>query len=131
VQPSKTAKLQGTFYVINGLWPLVHMRSFEAVSGSKTDKWLVRTVSGLLITVGLEQFRATPGRESAAGARRLGVGTAITLAAIDFYYASKGRIPKVYLLDCALELFWIRSWLGKDVAGGGRRVPLDRSTGSA
>jgi hypothetical protein len=131
VQASKTAKLQGTFYIINGLWPLVHMRSFEAVSGPKTDKWLVRTVSGLLIAVGLEQLRAAPGRESAAVARRLGVGTAVTLAAIDLYYASKGRISKVYLLDSAVELFWIRSWLRKDLAVGARQVPLDRSTASA
>ncbi|MDQ0921968.1 hypothetical protein QF038_000476 [Pseudarthrobacter sp. W1I19] len=131
MQPSKTAKLQGTFYIINGLWPLVHMRSFEAVSGPKADKWLVRTVSGLLIAIGLEQVRATPDRESAAVARRLGIGAAVTLAAIDLYYALSGRISRVYLFDATVELFWIRAWLGKDLAAGRGKVPLDRSTQSA
>jgi hypothetical protein len=121
MQPSKTAKLQGIYYIINGLWPLVHMPSFEAVSGSKADKWLVRTVSGLLIAIGLEQVRATPGRESAAVARRLGAGAAVTLAAIDLYYALSGRIGRVYLLDAAVELFWIRAWLGKDSAAAGEK----------
>jgi hypothetical protein len=41
----------------------------------------------------------------------LGIGTAATLAAIDLYYASTGRLRKIYLLDAALELWWIRNWL--------------------
>jgi hypothetical protein len=131
MQSSKTAKLQGAFYIINGLWPLVHMRSFEAVSGPKADKWLVRTVSGLLIAIGLEQVRATPGRESAAVARRLGIGAAVTLAAIDLYYSLSGRISRAYLLDAAVELIWIRAWLGKDLPAGIAKVPLDRSAESA
>lgn len=39
------ARLHGIFNVLNGLWPLLHMHSFEAVFGLKTDKWLVRTVA--------------------------------------------------------------------------------------
>jgi len=106
------AIFQGSLNVITGLWPIVHMRSFEAVSGYKTDKWLVRTVAGLLITIGSEQLRAATGSEERkAAARRLGIGTAATLAAIDLTYAVKGEISKIYLLDAALELLIIRSWL--------------------
>lgn len=28
-------------WIASGLWPIVHMRSFEAVAGRKRDKWLV------------------------------------------------------------------------------------------
>jgi hypothetical protein len=108
---SGMARFQGSFNVIAGLWPLVHMRSFEAVSGPKTDKWLVRTVSGLLITIGVEQFRGAPSAEGAAAAKRLGIGTAVTLTAIDLVYVAKGRISKIYLLDAAVELLIIRGWL--------------------
>lgn len=106
-----TAKLQGSFNIASGLWPLIHMRSFEAVTGAKADKWLVRTVSGLLVTIGAEQMRHPAISRSAGASRRLGIGTAATLAAIDILYASRGRISKIYLLDAAMELWWIRRWL--------------------
>jgi len=41
---------QGLFYLTSGIWPLLDMPSFEAVTGRKTDKWLVKTV-GLLVAV--------------------------------------------------------------------------------
>lgn len=107
----KIARFQGSFNVLNGLWPLIHMPSFEAVSEPKTDKWLVRTVSGLLITIGLEQLRATTNAGGVTVAKRLGIGTAATLTAIDLIYVAKGRISRVYLLDAAMELLIIRSWL--------------------
>ena len=37
-------------------------------------------------------------------ARRLGVGTAAVLAAIDLVYVPAGRISKMYLLDAAVEV---------------------------
>jgi hypothetical protein len=71
------------------------MRSFEAISGPKTDKWLVRTVSGPLITVGLEQLRASSQTEGTATAKHLGHRTAAAPAAIDLIYVAKGRISKI------------------------------------
>ncbi len=40
-----------------GLWPLVHRRSFEAVTGRKTYWWLVNTVGSLLETPRGERSR--------------------------------------------------------------------------
>lgn len=105
------ARAQGVFNVLTGLWPLVHIRSFEAVFGPKTDKWLVRTVGGLLLVNGIAQFRA--GRGGAADvqpARRVGMGTAATLAAVDLIYVGNGTLSKMYLLDAAAELLWITLW---------------------
>ena len=44
---------QGTYYLLTGAWPLVSMASFEFISGSKTDHWLVNTVGILAIAMGL------------------------------------------------------------------------------
>ncbi|WP_437802577.1 hypothetical protein [Sorangium sp. So ce693] len=44
------AGAQGLFYVIAGIWPLVNLRTFEAVTGPKSDRWLAKT-TGLLIAV--------------------------------------------------------------------------------
>ena len=100
------ARAQGLFNVASGAWPLLHLPSFEAVFGPKTDRWLVRTVAGLLLTNGLVQLRA--GRPE--DARRVGLGTAVVLAAIDLRYAPPGRISRVYLVDAAMQLAWIAAW---------------------
>lgn len=34
---------QGSYYFITAVWPLAHMRSFLAVTGPKTDLWLMGT----------------------------------------------------------------------------------------
>ena len=34
---------QGAYYALTALWALVHVRSFQAITGPKTDLWLVKT----------------------------------------------------------------------------------------
>jgi len=101
----------GVVNVASGLWPLVHMRSFEAVTGPKTDDWLVRTVAGLLVANGAVQVSAA-GRspDALALAHRLGIGTAVTLGLVDLVYGGTGRISRVYLLDGLVEAGWIVAW---------------------
>ena len=43
---------QGGFYVATGLWAIVHIGSFQKVTGPKTDIWLVKTVGLLLVAIG-------------------------------------------------------------------------------
>lgn len=111
MHPATVARLHGLFNVAGGLWPLVHLPSFEAVSGPKTDRWLVRTVAALMVVDGLTQLAAAPTDDALPTARRLGVGTALTLAVVDVRYASTGRISRVYLLDAAVELGWVAAWI--------------------
>jgi hypothetical protein len=54
------ARLQGAANLVGGLWPLLHLKSFEAVFGPKTDRWLVKTVSGLLVVNGVTQLGRHP-----------------------------------------------------------------------
>ncbi|MFF7449705.1 MULTISPECIES: hypothetical protein [unclassified Streptomyces] len=101
---------QGAFNVVGGLWPLVHLRSFEWVFGPKTDVWLQRTTGGLLVSAGLAQLAAAEDPHGSAHARRIGLGTALTLLAIDLLYVPKGRIRPTYLLDAAMQTGWITAW---------------------
>jgi hypothetical protein len=105
------ARTHGVSNIVAGLWPLLHMASFEFVMGPKTDRWLVRTVAGLLVVNGMVQVRAAPSAEGLATARQIGLGTAATLAAIDVLYAPSGRISRMYLVDAVLELAWIAAWV--------------------
>lgn len=101
---------QGAMFFACGVWPLVHLPSFEAVTGPKADDWLVRTVGSLLGVVGGVLISAGRRRRITPEVRALAVGSAGALAAIDCIYAAKGRISRVYLLDAALEVGIIAGW---------------------
>jgi hypothetical protein len=106
------ARAHGAFNLVSGVWPLLHMRSFEAVSGPKVDRWLVRTVAGLLVTNGVAQMCAADAADGDVDlARRLGVGTALTLALIDLRYGIPGRIRRIYLADALVEAAWVAGWV--------------------
>jgi hypothetical protein len=115
------ARAQGLFNIAGGVWPLLHMSSFERVLGPKTDRWLVRNVAGLMVSNGLAQIRAGDSPAALLQARRIGLGTAVTFAAIDVVYVRAGRISRVYLLDAALECGWIAAWWARR-----RRRPAGR-----
>ena len=110
MNPVTLARAHGVANTLGGLWPLVHLDSFEAVFGPKTDRWLVKTVAGLLVVNGLTQLGTTSAPASIGQARLLGVGTAATLAMIDLAYVPRGRISKMYLADAAVEVGWIVAW---------------------
>jgi hypothetical protein len=104
------ALVQSGYFAVTGLWPLLHMRSFEWVSGPKTERWLVKTV-GLLITaigsvIGLAAWRRrlTPEIEG------LAVGSAVALATIDVIYVARRRIRWVYLIDAVAEAGLAIAW---------------------
>lgn len=101
---------QGAFYLATGAWPLLHMNSFEAVTGPKRDRWLVKTVGALVAVTGaLLSAGAVRGRVS-ADLVGLAAGEAAALTGIDIVYVAKGRISKVYLLDALAELLLLAGW---------------------
>lgn len=101
---------QGLFYAATGMWPLVHMRSFEAVTGPKVDRWLVRTVGALIGVAGGAMISAAQRRRVTPEIRALAAGSAAVLAVIDLTYVVRKRIPPVYLLDAAAELALVGAW---------------------
>jgi predicted anti-sigma-YlaC factor YlaD len=46
------ALVQGGFYAVTGVWALVDLDSFMAVTGPKTDLRLVKTVGALVTVIG-------------------------------------------------------------------------------
>jgi hydrogenase/urease accessory protein HupE len=101
---------QGGYYVLTGLWPLSSMATFEAVSGPKVEDWLVRTVGVLVTVIGLVLLAAAMKNQIGAPVRVLAIGSAAGLAFIDFYYAMRGVIWPVYILDGIVEILLIGVW---------------------
>ncbi len=103
------------YYLVTGIWPLLHMPSFLRVTGPKTDLWLVRTVGALIAVVGLALGRAALRRRVTPDIALLATGSAAALTAIDVIYVASGRIAPIYLLDAAGEVALIGAWA---ISGG-------------
>jgi hypothetical protein len=49
---SRVAALQGGYFLATGIWPLLSRRTFERITGPKTDFWLAQTVGVLVGSIG-------------------------------------------------------------------------------
>lgn len=123
-RPSSTPLLHGLFLVATGAWPVVHLDSFEAVTGPKADGWLVKSTGGLLATIGAALVASAFERRRPRSARLLGVGTALTLGTADVVYAGKGRISPIYLADAVVQALFIKGWMAQ--RRGRRALPRSR-----
>ncbi len=101
---------QGLFYVATGVWPLVHIESFVAVTGPKTDLWLVYTVGVLVAVVGAVLLLAARSGRVTPEVVLLAAGAALALAGIDVVFVLRDVIPPVYLADAAVEGLLVLGW---------------------
>ncbi|HEX5635271.1 MAG TPA: hypothetical protein VFX50_18635 [Gemmatimonadales bacterium] len=102
---------QGAWFLAAGIWPLLHEASFEAVTGPKRERWLVKTVGVLVAAVGATLLLAARQRSISPEARLLGASSAAGLAAIELWYAGvRRRIAPVYLADAVAELGLLTGW---------------------
>jgi hypothetical protein len=97
---------QAFYYLITGLWPVLHIKSFEKITGPKTDKWLVKMVGLLAAAVGVVIFVS----DNKNDLKLLGGLSAASFMVIDFYYAAIGRISKVYWLDGIIQTAFFVYW---------------------
>jgi hypothetical protein len=108
---ASVAAAQGSYYIASGVWPLVHRRSFEAVTGRKSDWWLVVTVGSLVVSVGAALMAAQRYSHMQTETRILAMGSALSLAGVDLVYVAKRQIRPVYLADALAELALLAGWL--------------------
>jgi len=102
----------GAFWVASGLWPIVHLPSFERVTGPKVDGWLVKTMGGMIAAVGATLIGSSFGKASRTE-QILGAASAGVLAASSLWYGGRGRISRVYLVDAAVEGAIAGTWLSR------------------
>jgi len=93
---------QGIYFVITGVWPILSIRTFIAVTGPKKDVWLVKTLGGLIAVAGGALISASL-NDLSLPAIILSCGSALTLGWIDIWYSLKNVISKVYLADAVVQ----------------------------
>lgn len=103
--------VQAIYYIPTGIWAVGHIRSFQKLTGPKTDLWLVKAV-GLLVSavgagIGLAGWRNRITPEITV----IAVGSAASLTAIDLTYTARRRISPIYLGDALMNLLIIAGWV--------------------
>jgi hypothetical protein len=106
------ALVQGAYYVVTGAVPLVSMALFEAITGEKTDDWLVVMVGLLTVAIGLHLVRTIRRRGDPGDVRFLGIASALSFGAMDAWVFWTGAGSAAYLVDLFVELALIALWLG-------------------
>jgi hypothetical protein len=104
------AGVQGMYFLLAGLWPILAIDSFQAVTGRKADLWIVYAVGAVIAAVGTTLLLAALNRRVTAEIAVLGIGSAAVLAAIDVIFVVREVISWVYLLDAAAEVGLVAWW---------------------
>jgi hypothetical protein len=95
---------QGAYYVATGVAPFASRRAFEAVTGPKTEWWLVQTVGTLVTSVGAALISAGSRGRATPEILATAVGCAAGLAAVETVHVARGRIAPTYLVDAAIQV---------------------------
>src|SRR5512143_2128348 len=98
------ALVQGIYFFVTGIWPILSMRTFLKVTGPKTDLWLVRTVGLLLAVIGAALICAQINAQISTSIILMAIGSALSLVVIEFIYVAKRVISPIYLADAIAEL---------------------------
>ncbi len=104
-------RLQAAYYLTSGAWPLFSRSAFEAITGKKTDWWLVEMVGLLAMANGATLASASVSETLSREALTLSILSACSFATIDICYARKGGISRVYLCDALVEMLLIAAVL--------------------
>lgn len=111
--------VQGAYFLLTGVWPLVSIRTFQMVTGPKTDHlptgreadhWLVMTAGVLITAIGLSLLTAAWRKRCSAEAIVLALGSSFGLTCIDVIYVLREVIAPIYLLDAAIQIVLMISW---------------------
>jgi hypothetical protein len=116
--------VQGLYYLVTGVWPLLSMETFQLVTGPKTDHlvtgregdhWLVMTVGVLIVAIAVTLLVAAWRQQNPPEAAVLAIASALGLTGIDVIYVVRQVIAPIYLADAVAEIILLMAWIGVGV----------------
>jgi hypothetical protein len=107
---SWVALVQGGYLLLTGLWPLVHIASYQLVSGPGGDPALTRAFGALTAVIGAVLLVARARRRLGREIVLLGLGSAVTFATLDLFEASGGGRVSASSSDAVLQLTLVAAW---------------------
>lgn len=106
------ALVQGVYFFVTGFWPIIDINSFMAVTGPKTDIWLVKMVGLLTISISLLLLMIAQKGRLTSESIVLIISSCLGYFAIDVYYSFTRVISYIYLGDAVLQLLFMALWFG-------------------
>ena len=97
--------IQGIYFVVTGVWPLINMSSFITATGPKQDTWLVEMVGLLSVSVGLTFIISSLRRGQLPMV--LGYMVTISFLIMDVIYVTAGEMGRIYLVDAFIQAAFI------------------------
>lgn len=97
--------VQGIYFVVTGIWPLLNMASFITATGPKQDTWLVEMVGLLSTSIGLTYIVASLRRRELPVL--LGYLVSFSFLVMDLIYVMSGEIDQIYLVDAGIQTAFI------------------------
>lgn len=97
--------IQGIYFVVTGIWPLLNMASFITATGPKQDTWLVEMIGLLSASIGLTFIVSSLRRRPLPVL--LGYAVSVSFLTIDVIYVASDQINRIYLLDAAIQAAFI------------------------
>ena len=122
-EPAQLAgRIQGGYYLLGGMWRLLHPRSFERVAGPKPDQFQTDVTAALFTAVGAALIAGTLKRAPQGPARVLAISAPVAVAIVDLRH--RHQIRRLFRLEAALEIAFaaaaaIHTWPSWPSAHGG------------
>ena len=88
--------IQGIYFVVTGIWPILNMASFITATGPKQDTWLIEMVGLLSVSIGLTYIVTSLKKQPLPVL--LGYAVSLSFLIMDIVYVISGKIDQIYLL---------------------------------
>jgi hypothetical protein len=104
-------KVQGIYYFVTGIWPILHIESFLWVTGPKEEVWLVKIFGLIIAIIGLALYLASRNRPINWTVLILALMSASGFIIAEFYYVVNQIIPPIYMADAIAQLVLLICWV--------------------
>ena len=105
---------QGIYYLLRGLWSLLHLGSIEAQTEIHHNLWLSEEVGALVLVIGAALCLAAYRRQGSPEILVVALGSALGMSLVELLFVLHRRISAFYLIDVciqfALVALWIYGW---------------------
>ena len=98
---------QSIYFIVTGVWPIISINTFMAVTGPKTDIWLVQMVGLLALAIGCGLLYSSITKKFHTSSTIIILMSCLFFFAIDVYYYMNGALIDTYLADAFLQVIFI------------------------
>jgi predicted outer membrane lipoprotein len=95
---------QGAYYMLSGLWPLVHFSSFAQIVALRINPFQAQSFGALLIVIGASLLEASRRQPPGAFPTLLGVAVAAAIAVINLVWLPRLAVRSGLWIDVLIEV---------------------------